>query len=410
MKNRLVELEHQLNGYLAGAYGIKEGTKKAKEKYLDWLKSHQPFHWFIEFYGIIASGGFDVIIGNPPYVEYRKVKNDYSIRGYKTEKCGNLYPFFVERSSELINDTGRFSFIILMASISTPRMNSLRSLLTKDYKENWFINLAGDWHPGKLFEGVRSQFTIVTSSKISGDNSSKIYTTNYIRWFTEERNILLSKIRYVLNPNVNIEEGFPKFSQEIELKIWDKIQNKGNTVASYEYKYGSPFYYRNAGIAYYLIVINFRQRFLINGKTDTSSTLLKFNCRDNCRNLLVAVLNSNLFGWYYFCFTDCYHLTKLDLEGFRIDLSDFDKELTKNLSTIVDELMQSIDENSIMKTTNYKTKGTVEYQELYPRKSKHFIDRIDPVLTGHYGFADEELDFIINYDIKYRMGRELNEA
>ena len=32
------------------------------------------------------------------------------------------------------------------------------------------------------------------------------------------------------------------------------------------------------------------------------------------------------------------------------------------------------------------------------------IDRIDRVLAQHYGFKDEELDFIINYDIKYRMG------
>ena len=30
--------------------------------------------------------------------------------------------------------------------------------------------------------------------------------------------------------------------------------------------------------------------------------------------------------------------------------------------------------------------------------------RIDRVLAPHYGFTDEELDFIINYDIKYRMG------
>lgn len=28
---------------------------------------------------------------------------------------------------------------------------------------------------------------------------------------------------------------------------------------------------------------------------------------------------------------------------------------------------------------------------------------------GHYGFADEELDFIINYDIKYRRGRDAQE-
>jgi hypothetical protein len=31
-------------------------------------------------------------------------------------------------------------------------------------------------------------------------------------------------------------------------------------------------------------------------------------------------------------------------------------------------------------------------------------DQIDRVLAGHYGLTDEKLDFIINYDIKYRMG------
>ena len=35
------------------------------------------------------------------------------------------------------------------------------------------------------------------------------------------------------------------------------------------------------------------------------------------------------------------------------------------------------------------------------------IDEIDNVLAAHYGFTEEELDFIINYDIKYRMGDEL---
>ena len=42
-----------------------------------------------------------------------------------------------------------------------------------------------------------------------------------------------------------------------------------------------------------------------------------------------------------------------------------------------------------------------------PRLSKPIIDEIDRVLARHYGFTDEELDFIINYDIKYRMGDDL---
>ena len=71
--------------------------------------------------------------------------------------------------------------------------------------------------------------------------------------------------------------------------------------------------------------------------------------------------------------------------------------------------MESINDNSIDKTAYYKTKGEVEYQEFYPRRSKLFIDEIDKVLAKHYGFTEEELDFIINYDIKYRMGDELNE-
>ena len=40
-------------------------------------------------------------------------------------------------------------------------------------------------------------------------------------------------------------------------------------------------------------------------------------------------------------------------------------------------------------------------------KNKPFLDEIDKVLAKNYGFTEEELDFIINYDIKYRMGKEI---
>lgn len=37
------------------------------------------------------------------------------------------------------------------------------------------------------------------------------------------------------------------------------------------------------------------------------------------------------------------------------------------------------------------------------------MDEIDQLLAHHYVFTDEELDIIINYDIKYRMGRDVGE-
>ena len=60
--------------------------------------------------------------------------------------------------------------------------------------------------------------------------------------------------------------------------------------------------------------------------------------------------------------------------------------------------------HSHRKETHYKTTGKVIYDEFYPRHSKDIIDGIDRVFAEHYGLTAEELDFIVNYDIKYRMG------
>ena len=46
----------------------------------------------------------------------------------------------------------------------------------------------------------------------------------------------------------------------------------------------------------------------------------------------------------------------------------------------------------------------------HPRLSKPIIDKIDSALAEHYGFRDEELDFIINYGIRYRMGRNSDQV
>jgi len=51
----------------------------------------------------------------------------------------------------------------------------------------------------------------------------------------------------------------------------------------------------------------------------------------------------------------------------------------------------------------------VTYYEYLPRLSKLIIDEIDRVLARHYGFTEEELDFIINYGIKYLMGEDTKE-
>jgi hypothetical protein len=78
------------------------------------------------------------------------------------------------------------------------------------------------------------------------------------------------------------------------------------------------------------------------------------------------------------------------------------------LKKTAEDLSLDYESNKHRKETTYKTTGKVIYDEYYPRLAKPLIDQIDSLLAQHYGFTHEELDFIINYDIKYRMGKELN--
>lgn len=71
--------------------------------------------------------------------------------------------------------------------------------------------------------------------------------------------------------------------------------------------------------------------------------------------------------------------------------------------------MEDFDRNSTYREeTDFRNSVQRKVQIFEPRQSKPIIDEIDKVLAKHYGFTEEELDFIINYDIKYRMGSELN--
>jgi len=71
----------------------------------------------------------------------------------------------------------------------------------------------------------------------------------------------------------------------------------------------------------------------------------------------------------------------------------------------------SIQQRSFLftKLNNYKRSRRVGYEEFYPDKSKPVIDKIDSTLAKYYKLTIDELDFIINYDIKYRMGAEVGE-
>ena len=83
--------------------------------------------------------------------------------------------------------------------------------------------------------------------------------------------------------------------------------------------------------------------------------------------------------------------------------------MNSNINKLINQLavLSAKYEINLLKTAEERG-GTLAYTQYRPSLVKHYADEIDELLAKHYGFTEEELDFIINYDIKYRMGDRLN--
>ena len=398
LQSRLQELEDELNFYLAEEYGV---DPNKQPDYENWLNSHKPFHWFIAFYGILEDGGFDVIIGNPPYREYSKVKKQYTVKGYKTEECGNLYPMSIERSFDLIK--GSVGMIVQLPLVCTDRMISAQSLFKTKNRKSWFANF--DDRPGKLFDDLQHiRATIFLSKKEMNLNTATLYATQYKRWFTETRSTLFQGIFYADITNICLAGIFPKIADCVGKSIIDKLKNTKKSLLSFKTgKFACRFH---NSPQYWIRATDFVPYFWNerDGKKQSQQIKdLRFSKKEHAL-AFCCLLNSSLFYWWFIISSDCRHLNMREIDNFSFNPENLNQTQWVQLSEITEELMKDYRNHANRKETNYKTTGKVVYDEFFPRCSKSIINKIDRVLAKYYGFTNEELDFIINYDIKYRMG------
>ena len=113
----------------------------------------------------------------------------------------------------------------------------------------------------------------------------------------------------------------------------------------------------------------------------------------------------------YIIWASCQVVNSRDF-NFWINLKDISVQLANELSVLGKTLQEDYQANSHIRERAYSKKGrefTMQKQHFYIKYSKPIIDQIDKQMGIMYNFTEEELDFIINYDIKYRMGDELNE-
>ena len=401
LQKRLKALENELNRHLAVEYGVKTSDKAAHTK---WVKSHQPFHWFVEFHGIMSEGGFDVIIGNPPYVEISKVK--YGTRGFRTDLCGDLYALCMERSTKLLVQGGRLGMIVPVSIVSTDGFSNLRRCLRSSHTLTWTLNFAE--RPSKLFDGVEKRLTIWVM-KMGGVETEQLYLSNYKRWMAEEREALFAKHRFVQwTPNQSmVSDAIPKICSSIEVRILNRLSPE-KSLEHFLIQHTVNVIYYTRKLRYFVQFFDFIPLIKDSkGKKRAPSELKELFLNDAMqKGAATAILNSSLFFWFFCTFSDVRNVNRREIDAFRCSLNKMDPDVRKKLHALCSRLMKDFDRNSQMLTSNYKSHGIMHIQSFQPRASKPIIDEIDHILAQHYRFTEEELDFIVNYDIKYRLGRE----
>ena len=398
LRRRLESLSNELDRYLATEYGI---DPKDPSAYDAWRAGHQPFHWFVEFYGIMSKSGFDVVIGNPPFVEYRTTRESYSVHGLTTEQCGNLYAMMMERSAQMVKG-GHVGMIVPVSSVCTDGYASLREFLTG--AGNVVVSHFND-RPSRLFDGIEHSRLSIILVQI-GSKARKIFSTTYNKWQSSERDTLFQRLAFVDSTRASLEENLAKLGNPVEASILQKYHRLPVVVGLSIKKPSQASIYYTRKLSYFVQILDFVPMIydsLGNLRKPSELKEIKFDSLLT-RDGVLAFLNSSLFYWIITLSSDCRNLNKREIEMARLNVED--KDGLKRLAHITQDLMADIKAHSQMQTIKYQKMGTLRIQSTYPRLSKSIIDRIDAVLAQHYGFTDEELDFIINYDIKYRMGRE----
>jgi Eco57I restriction-modification methylase len=384
LRGKLLELAGELNEYLASEYGVDTSSRTVFER---WHLNYAPFNWFVEFYGIMKRGGFDVVIGNPPYIELNKIKPLYEPRGYQTAACGNLYCLILERCSTLTAKSGFIGMIVPLSLSSTARMDPLRRLLNTRLKGMWLSHFSGDANPSVLFEGVKFRLDIILGRRSGNDH--QLLSSAYEKWFHDERPALFSRMSYEkVAKDMCYLSLTPKVTTHTAADVLTKLRAMPPLVYSMGGS-GKPVYVHRV-ITMFVKCFDFVPYFCSDQDGQKRSEDYKefIFPSDELAEIAVALLNSTTFFHYFIAYGDCFHCGKEFVEMFPAGLHGMPVEVQATLRRLGGTLMSDMQQHAVRRKAFSKQTGHIEYDEFWPRYSKPIIDEIDIVLARHYGFTD----------------------
>jgi len=379
-------------------------TSLAKLEKMDCSANQDFFLWHTWFKDIFDCGGFDIVIGNPPYgAKYSDDCKKYYKTNYITAKTipgkqkGSLDTFtlFIEHGYNILKKDGNLAYIVPIALTSSDSLTGVHRILLDKCDDIRISSYAV--RPKPVFERAVVNTSILLFVKTE-NKCQHIYSTKMHRRNEGAFNLqyLVDHLQFVDVNDYILYGRIPKIGSTTEKNILSKLF-RNNKLKTYLKTNGYPIVYRFAGGRYFKVVTNYS-----NGSSAERN--LYFEDKD-LANAIGCILSSNLSFWFYQIISDNLNWKSYEIENFTIP--DLNHSNIEYLSQLYGRYLSDIEKNAnIRESTGTSSYNVDTFKEYKIVRSKSIIDEIDDYIGPLYGLSQEEIDFIKNYELEFRMAGE----
>lgn len=407
----------RLRGKISGAVeGLIESNNPAlRDKLfdLDIAANNCFFLWHTWFNDVFkraeGNGGFDIVIGNPPYgakldVVQKKVlkslyqttqtlkdKNNKSLTVQKGSM--DTYTMFIELAYNIMRINGCMTMIVPISLTSSDSLSGVHNILKSKCDDIYISSYAV--RPQPVFKNAMVNTSILAFRK-TGKPCSGIYATKmYRKGKNFNLQMLVEHLQFVEVKELMLFGRIPKISLEMEKDILKKLSSC-DKLKLYERKLGSDIYYRTSGGRYFKVVTNYST-----GSSKEKPIVLD----EKYANALGCILSSNLSFWFYQIYSNNLDWKSNEIEN--TPIPPLSNETIEKLDELYKEYLADIEANANKRLTSGDSTYKVDsYKEYKIGKSKAIIDKIDDLICPLYGLSAEETNFIKNYEIEFRLSGE----
>ena len=376
-------------------------TSDDKKKFLSWNpfenKSTDFFDSEIQF----GTKFFDIVIGNPPYgAKISAEDKKYFKENYKTTKTikgvqkGSLdtYTLFIEKGFNLLDKNGSLAYIVPISFTSSDSLSGVHCLLENNCKNIWVSSYAV--RPQPVFQNAVVNTSIILFEKTLTKCKNIFSTKMYRKGKNFNLSNLIDNLQFVEVKDLKMFGRIPKISLPIEKSILQKIF-KQKPIKDFLKDKGKPIYYRAVGGRYFKVVTNY---------STYSNTETFLFVDKKYRDLIACILSSNLSFYFYQVYSNNLNWSFSDICSFTIPFDNINSKIIEKIEDLYKQYLKDIEKNANVRKVSTESKYTMEeFKEYKIGKSKHIIDKIDRLICPLYGLTEEEMEFIIGYELEFRV-------